>query len=85
MFRTESEEEMNDWIGKINYAATFKSAGIKLRGHNGRAGPRGKGRKEEAEKREEVMKVRGCRRPWDVRLSFEGTKISRNDWDFLCS
>ncbi|RUS14148.1 hypothetical protein BC937DRAFT_94268, partial [Endogone sp. FLAS-F59071] len=82
MFRTESEEEMNDWIGKINYAAAFKSAGIKLRGHHGRAGPRGKARREEAEKREEVMKV-GCRGPWDVRLSFERTY--RNNWDFLCS
>ncbi|RUS24171.1 hypothetical protein BC938DRAFT_474004, partial [Jimgerdemannia flammicorona] len=48
MFRAESEEEMNDWIGKINYAATFKTAGVK-----------GKARREEAEKREEVMRVGG--------------------------
>ncbi|RUP47937.1 hypothetical protein BC936DRAFT_145158 [Jimgerdemannia flammicorona] len=58
MFRAESEEEMNDWIGKINYAATFKTAGVKLRAaHHGRSGARGKARREEAEKREEVMRT----------------------------
>src|SRR5437762_3378347 len=31
LFQAESEVEMNDWITKINYAATFKSVGLKMR------------------------------------------------------
>jgi hypothetical protein len=31
LFQPESESDMNDWITKINYAATFKTAGIKMR------------------------------------------------------
>jgi hypothetical protein len=31
LFQAESEDEMNDWITKINYAATFKSVGLKIR------------------------------------------------------
>lgn len=31
LFRAESESEMNDWIVKINYAATFKTIGLKMR------------------------------------------------------
>ena len=31
LFQAENEDEMNDWITKINYAATFKSAGLKFR------------------------------------------------------
>ncbi|GBC05108.1 hypothetical protein RclHR1_06030008 [Rhizophagus clarus] len=31
LFQAENEEEMNDWITKINYAATFKSIGLKMR------------------------------------------------------
>ncbi|CAG8519276.1 14494_t:CDS:2 [Dentiscutata heterogama] len=31
LFKAENEEEMNDWISKINYAATFKTAGLKMR------------------------------------------------------
>ncbi|CAG8728892.1 8696_t:CDS:2, partial [Dentiscutata erythropus] len=31
LFQAESEAEMNDWISKINYAATFKTAGLKMR------------------------------------------------------
>jgi len=31
LFQAESEDEMNDWITKINYAATFKSIGLKMR------------------------------------------------------
>ncbi|CAG8441862.1 2910_t:CDS:2 [Scutellospora calospora] len=31
LFKAENEEEMNDWISKINYAAAFKTAGLKMR------------------------------------------------------
>jgi hypothetical protein len=31
LFQAESEPEANDWIVKINYAATFKTVGIKMR------------------------------------------------------
>lgn len=31
-FLAEEEEDMNDWIAKLNYAATFKTAGIRMRG-----------------------------------------------------
>ncbi|CAJ0643552.1 2217_t:CDS:10 [Entrophospora sp. SA101] len=31
LFQAENESEMNDWITKINYAATFKSIGLKMR------------------------------------------------------
>ncbi|CAG8699361.1 10261_t:CDS:10, partial [Rhizophagus irregularis] len=31
LFQAENEDEMNDWITKINYAATFKSIGLKMR------------------------------------------------------
>ncbi|CAG8465267.1 11346_t:CDS:2 [Racocetra fulgida] len=31
LFQAESESEMNDWIVKINYAATFKTIGLKMR------------------------------------------------------
>ncbi|KIV91871.1 hypothetical protein PV10_06362 [Exophiala mesophila] len=32
VFLANSENEMNDWIGKLNYAATFRSAGVRMRG-----------------------------------------------------
>ncbi|BFZ60430.1 hypothetical protein YB2330_001466 [Saitoella coloradoensis] len=32
VFKAESEEEMNDWIAKINYAASFRTAGVRMRG-----------------------------------------------------
>ncbi|RIA86010.1 hypothetical protein C1645_807983 [Glomus cerebriforme] len=31
LFKAEDEDEMNDWITKINYAATFKTVGLKMR------------------------------------------------------
>lgn len=31
LFQAENEDEMNDWITKINYAATFKTVGLKMR------------------------------------------------------
>lgn len=31
-FIAESELEMNDWLAKLNYAATFRTAGIRMRG-----------------------------------------------------
>ncbi|CAG8448772.1 7439_t:CDS:10 [Ambispora gerdemannii] len=31
LFEADCEEEMNDWIIKINYAAAFKTAGVKMR------------------------------------------------------
>ncbi|CAG8615948.1 12590_t:CDS:2 [Acaulospora colombiana] len=31
LFQAESEVELNDWISKINYAATFKTVGLKIR------------------------------------------------------
>ena len=31
-FLAESESEMNDWLAKLNYAATFKTAGVRMRG-----------------------------------------------------
>lgn len=31
-FIAESEVEMNDWLAKLNYAATFRSAGVRMRG-----------------------------------------------------
>ncbi|CAG8433908.1 7888_t:CDS:2 [Funneliformis mosseae] len=34
LFQAENENEMNDWITKINYAATFKSVGLKMRNIN---------------------------------------------------
>ncbi|EXJ54108.1 hypothetical protein A1O7_09445 [Cladophialophora yegresii CBS 114405] len=32
VFLANSESEMNDWIGKLNYAATFRTAGVRMRG-----------------------------------------------------
>ncbi|KIX97618.1 uncharacterized protein Z520_06396 [Fonsecaea multimorphosa CBS 102226] len=32
IFLANSEVEMNDWIGKLNYAATFRTAGVRMRG-----------------------------------------------------
>lgn len=37
LFQAESEDEMNDWIAKINYAATFKTIGLKIRNINVRS------------------------------------------------
>src|SRR5688572_22878968 len=34
LLQAESEDEMNYWIAKINYAATFKSAVLKMRNIN---------------------------------------------------
>ncbi|KAF8466589.1 hypothetical protein BDZ91DRAFT_657865 [Kalaharituber pfeilii] len=31
-FLAESEGEMNDWLAKLNYAATFRTAGVRMRG-----------------------------------------------------
>lgn len=31
-FIADSETEMNDWLAKLNYAATFRTAGIRMRG-----------------------------------------------------
>ncbi|KAJ9614196.1 hypothetical protein H2200_002332 [Cladophialophora chaetospira] len=41
VFLANSESDMNDWIGKLNYAATFRTAGVRMRGlltasHEGR-------------------------------------------------
>ncbi|KIV83574.1 hypothetical protein PV11_05590 [Exophiala sideris] len=41
VFLANSETEMNDWIGKLNYAATFRTVGVRMRGllggnHDGR-------------------------------------------------
>jgi hypothetical protein len=33
LFRADSEHEMNDWMAKINYAAAFKTAGVRLRNY----------------------------------------------------
>ena len=32
VFLAESEADMNDWLAKINYAATFRTAGVRMRG-----------------------------------------------------
>ena len=32
VFLANSESDMNDWIGKLNYAATFRTAGVRMRG-----------------------------------------------------
>lgn len=32
IFLANSESEMNDWIGKLNYAATFRTVGVRMRG-----------------------------------------------------
>ncbi|KAL7269045.1 hypothetical protein RUND412_008308 [Rhizina undulata] len=31
-FIADSESEMNDWLAKLNYAATFRTAGVRMRG-----------------------------------------------------
>ncbi|KAI5779699.1 hypothetical protein EDC01DRAFT_621152 [Geopyxis carbonaria] len=31
-FIADSENEMNDWLAKLNYAATFRTAGVRMRG-----------------------------------------------------
>ncbi|KAL8707877.1 MAG: hypothetical protein Q9220_007161 [cf. Caloplaca sp. 1 TL-2023] len=31
-FLAENEAEMNDWLAKLNYASTFRSAGVRMRG-----------------------------------------------------
>lgn len=35
VFLANSEQEMNDWMGKLNYAATFRTAGVRMRGSLG--------------------------------------------------
>ncbi|KAG9293217.1 hypothetical protein G9A89_010588 [Geosiphon pyriformis] len=35
LFEASDEEQMNDWIIKINYAAAFRTAGVKMRHYNG--------------------------------------------------
>ena len=32
VFLANSESDMNDWMGKLNYAATFRTAGVRMRG-----------------------------------------------------
>ena len=32
IFLANSEGDMNDWLGKLNYAATFRTAGVRIRG-----------------------------------------------------
>ncbi|KIW14165.1 hypothetical protein PV08_06946 [Exophiala spinifera] len=32
VFLANSEVEMHDWVGKLNYAATFRTAGVRMRG-----------------------------------------------------
>jgi Sec7 domain/PH domain len=32
IFLANSEPDMNDWLGKLNYAATFRTAGVRMRG-----------------------------------------------------
>ena len=32
VFLANSESDMNDWLGKLNYAATFRTAGVRMRG-----------------------------------------------------
>ena len=35
VFLANDEADMNDWIAKLNYAATFRTAGVRMRGHIG--------------------------------------------------
>jgi hypothetical protein len=37
VFLANDEADMNDWIAKLNYAATFRTAGVRMRGHIGQA------------------------------------------------
>ena len=37
VFLANSEQEMNDWICKLNYSATFRTAGVRMRGALGSA------------------------------------------------
>ncbi|KEF63857.1 uncharacterized protein A1O9_01835 [Exophiala aquamarina CBS 119918] len=37
VFLANSEQEMNDWIAKLNYSATFRTAGVRMRGALGSA------------------------------------------------
>ena len=34
VFLANSESDMNDWISKLNYAATFRTTGVRIRGHS---------------------------------------------------
>src|SRR5947209_16219496 len=34
-FLANNEADMNDWIAKLNYAATFRTAGVRMRGFIG--------------------------------------------------
>jgi hypothetical protein len=38
VFLANDEADMNDWIAKLNYAATFRTAGVRMRGHIGHIG-----------------------------------------------
>jgi len=40
-FIADSEPEMNDWLAKLNYAATFRTAGVRMRGVVGEQRARG--------------------------------------------
>ncbi|KAI9802611.1 MAG: hypothetical protein M1833_001685 [Piccolia ochrophora] len=44
-FLADSEADMNDWLSKLNYAATFRTAGVRMRAHivGGAEGQPGKG------------------------------------------
>jgi len=58
LFQAESESEMNDWIAKINYAAAFKTSGIKMRGvRHTSSSKRSEGFTDGAVARVEVLKV----------------------------
>ena len=35
VFLANDEADMNDWIAMLNYAATFRTAGVRMRGHIG--------------------------------------------------
>ena len=35
VFLANDEADMNDWIAKLNYAATFRTAGVRMKGHIG--------------------------------------------------
>ena len=37
VFLANDDADMNDWISKLNYAATFRTAGVRMRGHIGPA------------------------------------------------
>ncbi|KAI6246767.1 hypothetical protein HI914_04927 [Erysiphe necator] len=66
-FLAENEEEMNDWLAKLNYAAAFRTSGVRMRGVVGGSGSY------------DGQRSRGIRQLEEIKESYQSAQTSTDE------